>query len=238
MNLKDSPDRERIFALFADVLDYPMPGVSEKAAECEKLLRKVSPDAAAAFQGFRGYVGENSIERLEEIYSGFFDLNPICHPYVGYQLFGENYKRSSFLLGLQERYNAKGYLYSASEIADRLSLILRFISLGGDSETDELVREGLLPALERMITHRESSHDHHDHPGDFDGDTGVERKQLDGHSHGEVLAGGFLLELTTDEDGPAGENGRPHPYHQALQALHIALSAGWPTNGESRNGEP
>lgn len=228
MTLHDSPDRERIFDLFADVLDYPMPGIRAKAIACEMLLQSTAPDAVAAFHDFRVFAAETPLEKLEEIYSGFFDLNPVCYPYVGYQLFGENYKRSSFLVGLQERYNAREYRYSASEIADRLSLVLRFIALGGDDETDELVREGLVPALERMITHRESSdHDHHGEHSEFDGDTGVERKQLDGHSHGEVLAGGYVLQLTEDDHGGVAGNGSPHPYHQALCALHGALRAGW-----------
>ena len=40
--------------------------------------------------------------KLQEVYSGFFDLNSICHPYIGYQLFGENYKRSIFLVELKK----------------------------------------------------------------------------------------------------------------------------------------
>lgn len=217
-----NPEHQQILALFADLLDYPAPRLAHKAAECEALLSSVAPEAATLLHGFCTFAEQASIGKLEEVYSGFFDLNPICHPYVGYQLFGENYKRSSFLLGLKARYRAEGFQASPNEIADRLSIVLRFVahSEGGDG-TDDLVREGLLPALERMTSRPESGHDDYEGHAEFDGDTGVERKQLDGHSHGEVLAGGFVLEMSED-DAPSGEK-RPHPYHQALEALRAVL---------------
>ncbi len=220
--------RERIVGLFADLLDYPCAGVAGTAAECEALVGDAAPQAAELLSEFRSFAEDTPIGKLEEVYSGFFDLNPVCHPYVGYQLFGENYKRSSFLLGLKERYRAEAFEASASEIADRLSTVLRFVAHARDSEdTRELVREGLLPALRRMTAKPESRNPDHDHAAEFDGDTGVDRRQLDGHSHGEVLGGGFVLE--TGADGEAGEGGQrqPHPYHQALQALRIVLRDGW-----------
>ncbi|MBS0327291.1 MAG: hypothetical protein JSS46_12205 [Proteobacteria bacterium] len=224
-------DHRRIAALFADILDYPARELTGKAAECEALLAGPVPAAADLLREFRAFTEGAPLGKLEEAYSGFFDLNPICHPYIGYQLFGENYKRSSFLLGLKERYRAETFQSSPSEIADRLSVVLRFVAHSeGGEDTDDLVREGLLPALERMTTRPESGDDHHDGPGDFDGDTGVERKQLDGHSHGEVLAGGFVLETSDDaeERGARGGDAAPHPYYRALQALHIALQETWP----------
>lgn len=223
------PRRERIIGLFADLLDYPAAGLAGKAAECAALIGATAPEAVTLLHDFRDFARDTPIGKLEELYSGFFDLNPICHPYVGYQLFGENYKRSSFLLGLKKRYNAEAFEPgSASEIPDRLSIVLRFVahSRGGE-DTRDLVREGLLPALERMTARPESGHTDHDGQPDFDGDTGVERKQLDGHGHGEVLAGGFLLETITDEgSGESGEE-RRHPYHQALEALRVVLHQSW-----------
>ncbi|MCC6608769.1 MAG: hypothetical protein IT515_03705 [Burkholderiales bacterium] len=217
---------ERILGLFADLLDYPAPGLARKAAECEALVGTAAPVAAAFLHGFRSFAEETPVGKLEEIYSGFFDLNPICHPYVGYQLFGENYKRSSFLLGLKARYLAEAFQASANEIPDRLSTVLRFVAQSrAGASTDELVREGLIPALERMTTKPESSD--HDHHPEFDGDTGVERKQLDGHGHGEVLGGGFLLQASEHDDHPGSGEERPHPYHQALEALRVVLHETW-----------
>lgn len=221
------PHCAQILGLFADILDYPTPGLADKAAECGALVGR-SPPAAEMLESFRAFAEATPLGKLEEIYSGFFDLNPVCHPYIGYQLFGENYKRSSFLLGLKQHYYVEAFEAAADEIPDRLSIVLRYIACSkGTQGSDDLVREGLLPALGRMTTRPESAHAPHDGPGDFDGDTGVERKQLEGHGRGEPLAGGFVLELGADSESTGVADQRPHPYHQALEALRVVLHDNW-----------
>ena len=227
--------RAQILGLFADILDYPAPGLANKAAECAALIGAAQPEAGALLESFCRFAEETSLGKLQEVYSGFFDLNSICHPYVGYQLFGENYKRSSFLVGLKKAYRAEGFEADTTDIPDRLSIVLRFVahSKGGE-EIDELLSRGVLPALERMTTKPESDAHHHDGPVDIDGHTGIERaklddredrKQLKGQSQGDQLAGGFLLALSEDYDKDAAEK-RAHPYHEALEALRLLLHVG------------
>jgi nitrate reductase delta subunit len=171
--------RAQILGLFADILDYPAPGLARKAAECAALIGAAQPEAAALLESFRRFAEETSLGKLQEVYSGFFDLNSICHPYVGYQLFGENYKRSSFLVGLKKAYRDEGFEASASEIADRLSIVLRFAAQSkGGEDIDELLNRGLLPALARMTTKPESETHQHG-PADVDADTGIERAKID-----------------------------------------------------------
>lgn len=227
--------RATVLGLFADILDYPAPGLARKAAECAALIGAAQPEAAAMLDRFRGFAEETPLGKLQEFYSGFFDLNSICHPYVGYQLFGENYKRSIFLVGLKKAYRAEGFEADTTDIPDRLSIVLRFVahSKGGE-EIDELLNRGVLPALERMTTKPESDAHHHDGAIDIDGHTGIERaklddredrKQLKGQSQGDQLAGGFLLAMSEDYDKDAAEK-RVHPYHQALEALRLLLHVG------------
>jgi nitrate reductase molybdenum cofactor assembly chaperone NarJ/NarW len=227
--------RAQILGLFADILDYPAPGLARKAAECAALISAAQPEAGALLESFRGFAEENSLGKLQEVYSGFFDLNSICHPYVGYQLFGENYKRSVFLIGLKKAYRDEGFEATASDIPDRLSIVLRFVahSKGGE-EIDDLLNRGLLPALARMTTKPES--DAHQHgPVDVDGDTGIERAKIDdreqrmqlkGQSQGDILGPGFLLAMSEDYDSYAAAEKRVHPYHQALEALRLLLDVG------------
>ena len=225
--------RAQILGLFADIVDYPAPGLAGKAAECAALIGAAQPEAAALLESFGRFAEEKSLGKLQEVYSGFFDLNSICHPYVGYQLFGENYKRSIFLIGLKKAYRAEGFEAGASELPDRLSIVLRFVahSKGGE-EIDELLNRGLLPALARMTTKPESDGHQHDGPVDIDGHTGIERakiddreerRQLKGQSQGDILGPGFLLAMSEDYD--ASEK-RTHPYHQALEALRLLLDVG------------
>jgi nitrate reductase delta subunit len=227
--------RAQVLGLFADILDYPAPGLANKAAECAALIGAAQPEAAALLESFHGFAGETSLGKLQEVYSGFFDLNSICHPYVGYQLFGENYKRSSFLIGLKKAYREERFEANSSDMPDRLSIVLRFVahSKGGE-EIDELLDRGLLPALARMTTKPESDGHQHDGPIDIDGHTGIERakiddreerRQLKGQSQGDILGAGFLLAMSEDYDKDASEK-RAHPYHQALEALRLLLDVG------------
>jgi nitrate reductase molybdenum cofactor assembly chaperone NarJ/NarW len=228
--------RAAVLALFADILDYPAAGLARKTAECAALIGAAQPEAAALLESFHGFAEETALGKLQEVYSGFFDLNSICHPYVGYQLFGENYKRSIFLVGLKKAYRAEGFEADTSDLPDRLSIVLRFVahSKGGE-EIDELLNRGVLPALERMTTKPESDAHHHDGPIEIEGHTGIERakiddredrKQLKGQSQGDQLAGGFLLALSEDYDSYAAAEKRAHPYHQALEALRLLLHVG------------
>jgi nitrate reductase molybdenum cofactor assembly chaperone NarJ/NarW len=238
--------RAQVLGLFADILDYPAPGLAGKAAECATLVGVAQPEAAALLQSFGRFAEENSLGKLQEVYSGFFDLNSICHPYVGYQLFGENYKRSVFLIELQKAYRAEGFEASASEIADRLSIVLRFVAQSkGGEDIDELLNRGLLPALARMTTKPES--DGHQHGAtDIEGHTGIERakiddreerRQLKGQSQGDILGPGFLLAMSEDYDSRDAGEKRAHPYHEALEALHLLLDLGLTKKGPGISAE-
>ena len=228
--------RAQLLELFADILDYPAPGLAEKAAECATLIGTAQPEAVALLRSFHEFAEEKPLGKLQEIYSGFFDLNSICHPYIGYQLFGENYKRSVLLIELKKAYRAAGFEGPADEIADRLSVVLRFIahSKGGE-DIDELLNRGVLPALARMTTKPETDAHQHDGAVDVDGDTGIERAKLDdreerrqlkGQSQGDILGPGFLLYMSDDYDSHDAGQKRAHPYHQALEALRLLVDLG------------
>ena len=137
--------------LFGELLDYPTPGLAETAAQCAQLLGPVSEKAAALLRAFERAVRRMSPGRLEEVYTSTFELDATCHPYVGYHLFGESYKRSLFLVKLKELYRATGFA-SPRELPDHLAVILRYLAAGAPPERRaELIREALLPALSHML---------------------------------------------------------------------------------------
>lgn len=146
-----SREGHRILHLFGDLLSYPQRGLAAAARECESQLAPSDPDAARRVAAFRAFAEGATAARLEEVYTSAFDLNAAWHPYVGYQLFGETYKRSAFLLGLQERYRAESFHF-AGELADHLAVLLRFLSACDDRTlVEEVVGDALIPALERML---------------------------------------------------------------------------------------
>jgi nitrate reductase delta subunit len=145
---------------FADLLSYPDGNTRQAAVECAELLRSCHPEAANPLIGFVNFLEAHPAARVEEIFTATFDLQPACHPYVGYQLCGESQQRTMFLIKLQQLYKEYGFT-AGTELPDHLSTMLRFIGTVSDHNCrKELVSDGLLPALEKLL----QGLDQDDHP--------------------------------------------------------------------------
>lgn len=145
---------DALYALFADLLEYPTPDLADRVRACIEGLSAEQPEAAEKLADFQRYLPGRSPAQMEELYTGTFDLQPVCYPYVGYQLFGESYKRGAFMAGLVAGYRVCGFT-SGRELPDHVAVILRFLALGATARNGEfgrtLLLEGLLPALEKMV---------------------------------------------------------------------------------------
>jgi nitrate reductase delta subunit len=143
--------RQRLFHLFADLLEYPQSSLTESVRECEALVSPGNPEAATLLHGFRSFVEDAPLGQVQELYTRTFDLDATYHPYVGHHLFGESYKRSAFMVGLKERYKAYDFVVEG-ELPDHLAVMLRYLSIcEDDSQVAEIVRDAMTPALERMV---------------------------------------------------------------------------------------
>ena len=100
---------------------------------------------------FRTFLEVTPVEQMEEVYTRTFDLQAICHPYIGYHLFGNGGQRGMFMAGLREHYNASGFS-TGNELPDRLSTMLRFIPNCTKAEREELISECLVPAVKKMVS--------------------------------------------------------------------------------------
>lgn len=142
---------------FAELFSYPGPSTRTTAAYCTGLLRDRHPDAVEPFSQFTRFLEEHPAARLEEVYTATFDLQPACYPYVAYQLCGESQKRTLFLMKLQQLYREHGFA-GDGELPDHLATVLRFIA-GSDAREccEELIGDGLLPAIDRMLTQAETT---------------------------------------------------------------------------------
>ncbi|WP_051689835.1 nitrate reductase molybdenum cofactor assembly chaperone [Pelobacter seleniigenes] len=145
---------------FSALLSYPDSGVKQTAVACKDALFKTCPEAAGKLNEFIALVELADPARIEEMYTSTFDLQPVCHPYIGYQLCGESQKRALFLMKMQQIYRAQGFI-PGNELPDHLSEVLRFIGTVNDPECcRELIDDGVLPALEKIIQAIEND----DHP--------------------------------------------------------------------------
>lgn len=149
--MRDDAATRRLWLSLSKLLDYPDQRTPGIARECASLVALDSSKAAELLLQFAGSAESLAPGELEEEYTRAFELNSEASLYVGYHLFGESYRRSLFLLGLKERYQACG-LETGSELPDHLAIILRYLARSGDREEDnELVREAVLPALDKLL---------------------------------------------------------------------------------------
>ena len=127
-----------------------------QAVACSAQLKEINAEASAAMESFTGFLEANDINRIEEAFTGTFDLQSLCHPYVGYQLCGESQQRTMFMIKLQELYKQHEFV-SSNELPDHLTEVLRFIGSISDQECrQEIIQDGLLPALEKITLGIES----------------------------------------------------------------------------------
>jgi nitrate reductase delta subunit len=141
----------------ADVLAYPAPDLGERAGACATALAPARPAAAARLSRFAAWASSAGTGPLEEAYTSAFDLAPICTPYVGDQLFGASGERSLLLAGLRELQRDAGVAPGA-ELPDHVAEVLRLAGGSLPPEIrDDLLRDGLAPALRKMLAALEAA---------------------------------------------------------------------------------
>jgi nitrate reductase delta subunit len=81
-----------------------------------------------AYGAYLGYVQRLGLGEWEELYTRTWDLNPAVVPYVGYQIWGDNYQRGNFMADMSRalRENA---IELAGELPDHLVLVLHYLDV-------------------------------------------------------------------------------------------------------------
>lgn len=147
-----------LFPGLADLLDYPGEGfASAFQAIGARLLPLCSPDASAALSRFLAEVSPLSFEELEEIHTRTFSLAPVCIPYLGVQILGENnFKRGELLAGLARDMERLG-IDPRPELPDHLAAVLRLAACLPPEQQEEVLAWLLVPAVSRMDRQADST---------------------------------------------------------------------------------
>ncbi len=134
-------------ASLAEAFSYPAPG---RLAALNRGLAAM-PDGAGkrAYAAFLRSLAGLSLGEWEELYTRTLDLNPPAAPYVGYQVWGENYARGAFLASMGRALAGAG-IDPGGELPDHLGPVLRYLAVAPQPLPELL--EALDPALERMLT--------------------------------------------------------------------------------------
>ena len=132
-------------AFFALAFMYPYPGHSENLLlESKKLLDE--PEGKLV-QNFAESLNSLSLSEQEELYTRTLDLNPMAAPYVGYQIWGESYKRGEFMAALNHEM-IEDNVELDGELPDHLVPVLRYLTIAS-SPLPELL-EVLAQSVEKM----------------------------------------------------------------------------------------
>src|SRR6185295_13689937 len=140
-----------LFETLASLLEYPTGDLNLRVERAKQWLTIQKPEVAVQFISFRRKIRAFSVDKLEELYTQTFDLNPVCTLDIGYHLFGENYKRGELLAKLRET-EAPFELGQANQLPDHLPVLLRLVAKLEDQELRlALIGEILIPALAKML---------------------------------------------------------------------------------------
>lgn len=86
-------------------------------------------------QRFVDAVGQLDLGEWEELHTRTLDLSPLFIPYVGYVLWGENYRRGEFMADLKRDMERLG-VDLLGELPDHLDPILRYLEVATDPLPD------------------------------------------------------------------------------------------------------
>jgi len=131
--------------LLALAYRYPFPGrIEQLRAGLDELPRG---PVRRSLERFLDSVGLLTPAEWEELHTRTVDLGPLFAPYVGWVIWGENYKRGEFMSNLKREQDAAG-IDTAGELPDHLDPVLRYVASVAEPLTD--LTEVLQPALKKM----------------------------------------------------------------------------------------
>jgi nitrate reductase delta subunit len=139
----------QLFDLLASVLSYPDQNYCDTVLACGQFLDESNPKLSGELGRFTAFVKGAAVEKLEELFTRTFDLNPVCCLEVGWQLYGEDYNRGSFMVKMRQQMRAHDVPESI-ELPDHLANLLRLLGRMEPDESGPLCASYLLPAMAKM----------------------------------------------------------------------------------------
>lgn len=133
----------------ADLLRYPDAGYHDRVAAACVALASRPHLPVERLARFLQTVAHGSVTELQELYCRTFDLNPQCALEVGWQLFGEDYKRGAFLVSMRQELLDHG-IAEEGELADHLLHLLPLLAAQEPERADALASIAILPAVAQM----------------------------------------------------------------------------------------
>jgi len=133
-----------VLAAYAEAFCYPHAGLHDQLTlDACRLPKSPRQDALLAFLV---QVGRLPLGEWEELYTRTWDLDPLTPPYIGFHIWGEDYRRGNFLAVMQHACRAAG-VETDGELTDHLTSVLRCMAAG---QTPNELAQVFKRALEKM----------------------------------------------------------------------------------------
>jgi nitrate reductase molybdenum cofactor assembly chaperone NarJ/NarW len=91
---------------------------------------------------------------LQEDYVAIFDFSPKGSLYLGHHLYGDNQKKSAFMIGLKQEFGRHDFQPAGNELPDHLAVLLGFLAhlvqRGEEDYRRQFIAEMVLPGLGKM----------------------------------------------------------------------------------------
>lgn len=126
-----------IAAALAGLFEQPRAGFLDDIREAAALARRSDERVARSLEQMAQECADLDVDRLEEVYTRTFELQPYCTPYAGPHLFGEEgFQRGRMLAGLRAGFERHGFEVEG-ELPDHVAVLLRFTArLEGDEREE------------------------------------------------------------------------------------------------------
>lgn len=135
----------------SELVLYPDADAEAKLRAACLELEAVKGPLARAAADFRRFVETTDATRREEMFTTVFDINPTCTLELGWHLYGEDYKRGSFLVDMRQVMAAVGVEESA-ELPDHLIHALRVLQRLPAPKDALFSTSFVQPGLDRMLS--------------------------------------------------------------------------------------
>ncbi len=136
-----------IYNALAGLLTYPEADYPQRI---ETALGIAPEECRPQLKEFAARVSGLATDEIQELFTGTFDLNPVCSLELGWHLFGENYDRGLLLVRVRGELRRHG-LEESTELPDHLTHVLKLVGRMEHEPAADFTAACVLPALAKML---------------------------------------------------------------------------------------
>ncbi|MBI4446647.1 MAG: nitrate reductase molybdenum cofactor assembly chaperone [Acidobacteria bacterium] len=137
------------FDQLAALFSYPTATYLQHAEQTARLFSPLKGEIVTLLEEFNRQVQSLSLEKIQELFTATFDLNPVASLEIGWHLHGENYERGRFMVEMREQLRRLG-VEEKTELPDHLTHVLPMAGRMPYREVPLFLDSSVLPGLAKI----------------------------------------------------------------------------------------